>query len=595
MKLSVKLILAFALLALIPMMLLGYIAYNNGRQSILKDMFQHLATVNTLRGAEFSRWIDNNKQSLRELARRPLIREYAASLSLQYQTEPGYEVTQRLILDDHFFPILEEEGGFRNLFVLRVSDGKILVSTDEEQEGQYKENRPYFIMGKDRTYVQNVYFPLNLEEPAIAISTPVNDNEGHLIAVLAGHVNLGEMTRIMATGSSPESRERSEESYLVNSFNFFITEPMLGGKFILKKSIHTEGVEAGLAYNNGVKLYDDYRGVPVIGAYQWMPEFDAVIITEIDQVTAFATINSLRNNIALVAGLLLVFAIGLAVLLARQITDPLHKLAEYAGRVGNGEYTAEVEIKGRDEVARVTSDVRMMVGQLRQMQEKLLTSERLATLGQFSGSISHELRNPLGVIDSSVYYLKTTLKDADKKTWEHLDRIRSSVGSATAIIESLLSLTQMKEPQLRRLDLIAITSAAIASAEMPTTVNVIQDFPEEEVLVNADAEQFNMAFKNIVNNAVEAMDGRGTLTATVHTTADGRAEVSLADTGPGIAAENLNRVFQPLFSTKAKGIGFGLSIARLVIDRHGGTIAAKSEPGKGANIIIRLPLYRERG
>ena len=100
-----------------------------------------------------------------------------------------------------------------------------------------------------------------------------------------------------------------------------------------------------------------------------------------------------------------------------------------------------------------------------------------------------------------------------------------------------------------------------------------------------------MAFKNIVNNAVEAMDGRGTLTATVHKTADGQAKVSFVDTGPGIAAENLDRVFQPLFSTKAKGIGFGLSIARMVIDRHGGTIEAKSEPGKGANIIIRLPLY----
>ena len=103
-----------------------------------------------------------------------------------------------------------------------------------------------------------------------------------------------------------------------------------------------------------------------------------------------------------------------------------------------------------------------------------------------------------------------------------------------------------------------------------------------------------MTFRNIIKNAVDAMDGKGTLTATVRTTTDGQAEVSLADTGPGIAVENLNRVFQPLFSTKARGIGFGLSIARLVIDRHGGTIEAKSEPGKGANIVIQLPLYRDK-
>ena len=100
-----------------------------------------------------------------------------------------------------------------------------------------------------------------------------------------------------------------------------------------------------------------------------------------------------------------------------------------------------------------------------------------------------------------------------------------------------------------------------------------------------------MTFKNIIKNAVDAMDGKGMLTVTTRTTADGQAELSFADTGPGIAPENLERVFQPLFSTKTKGIGFGLSIAKTVAERHGGTIEAKSEPGRGTNLIIKLPLF----
>jgi PAS domain S-box-containing protein len=226
----------------------------------------------------------------------------------------------------------------------------------------------------------------------------------------------------------------------------------------------------------------------------------------------------------------------------------------------------------------------------KRLQERLLASERLATLGQFSGSISHELRNPLGVIDSSVYYLKTKLKDADSKVLEHLERVKSSVSSSTAIIESLLNLTRMKEPQLGRLDLVAITTDAIATSKVLGAVNIVQDFPEQEVLVDADGEQLRMAFKNIIKNAVEAMDDKGTLTVTVHSTPDKQAELSFTDTGPGIAKENLEKVFQPLFSTRAKGIGFGLSIVRMIIDKHGGKIEAKSEPGKGATIIIRLPL-----
>ncbi len=229
------------------------------------------------------------------------------------------------------------------------------------------------------------------------------------------------------------------------------------------------------------------------------------------------------------------------------------------------------------------------------IQERLIASERLATLGQFSGSISHELRNSLATIDSSAYYLGTKLRDTDGKVQEHLKRIKSSVDNATTIIQSLLTLTRMREPKLARLDLRAITSEAVAAAKVPVAVGVIRDFPKQEVGVNADPEQLSMAFKNIVDNAGEAMGGRGTLTVTARTAAAGQAEVSFADTGPGIPPEDLDRVFEPLFSTKAKGIGFGLSIARMVIDRHGGTIEAGSEPAKGATITIRLPLNMGEG
>jgi signal transduction histidine kinase len=173
---------------------------------------------------------------------------------------------------------------------------------------------------------------------------------------------------------------------------------------------------------------------------------------------------------------------------------------------------------------------------------------------------------------------------------QHLERIKNNVDSAVAIIDSLLNLTRMKPPQLERLDLTAIICDAIASAKLPPTVSVVRDFPEQGLLVNADRVQLPMCFKNIVKNAVEAMEGTGTLTVTVHRAADGQAEISFADTGPGIPTDNLTNIFQPLFSTKAKGIGFGLSIAKMIVERHGGIIEAKSEMGKGANIIIRLPL-----
>ncbi|MFA4835296.1 MAG: PAS domain S-box protein, partial [Dehalococcoidia bacterium] len=227
--------------------------------------------------------------------------------------------------------------------------------------------------------------------------------------------------------------------------------------------------------------------------------------------------------------------------------------------------------------------------ELKDAQADLVRSERLAMLGQFSGSISHELRNPLGVIDSSAYYLKTKLEGIDEKVSLHLDRIKSAAGKANAIIQSILELTRMHDPKLDRLDINAVIAGAIAVSNVPAKVNLMQDYSEPEIWVNGDLEQLLMAFQNIIKNAVEAMEGAGTLKLTVHTTIDGRVEISIGDSGMGIAPENLANIFEPLFSTKAKGIGFGLAITRMVIEKHKGTIEVKSEVGKGTTFIVRLP------
>ncbi|MDY6876524.1 MAG: PAS domain S-box protein, partial [Chloroflexota bacterium] len=229
--------------------------------------------------------------------------------------------------------------------------------------------------------------------------------------------------------------------------------------------------------------------------------------------------------------------------------------------------------------------------ELQEAQEKLLAAERLAVLGQFSGNISHELRNPLGVIDSSVYYLKTKLKDTDPKVTQHLDRIGENVRHSTTIIESLRNLTRVQEPRKVRLDLVAVVDDAFLTSRVPRSVELVREMPEERLFVDGDPEQLRMTFKNIVRNAIDAMGGQGTLTLRTQIAKEGQfAQVAFKDTGPGIAPENLGKIFQPLFSTKVTGLGFGLSICQRIVEQHSGTIEAQSEPGQGATFIVRLPL-----
>lgn len=302
------------------------------------------------------------------------------------------------------------------------------------------------------------------------------------------------------------------------------------------------------------------------------------------------TQEAVRNSTLLVVVVLVVLIIITTLVISRTISKSLTELTKGTKIIGKGNLEYRIDIRSKDEMAELGAFFNEMVKDLKDTQEELLRSERLSTLGQLSGSISHELRNPLGVIDSSAYYLKQRLKDVDEKVQTHLGRIRSGVERATGIIESLLSLTRMKAPRLERLDLIALTAKAIRTAKVPVTINVTENFPEQDILIDADREQLRMAFQNIIDNAVQAMDSKGTLTVTVSEITGGRAEVSFADTGSGVTPENLDKVFRPLFSTRARGIGLGLSIAKMIIDKHNGTIEAKSDLGKGTIFIIRLPL-----
>ncbi|MBI2831775.1 MAG: PAS domain S-box protein, partial [Chloroflexi bacterium] len=271
------------------------------------------------------------------------------------------------------------------------------------------------------------------------------------------------------------------------------------------------------------------------------------------------------------------------------------KIVKPDGSVRNLHFVAEVNLDETGKPVKLVGTAQDIT-ERKKAEEQVRVYERLATLGKVVGSISHELRNPLGVIDSSVFYLQRHLRksggaqeEADEKTLAHLERVHSSVMQATSIIQGLLNLTSVKQLQVETVDLRDVTSWIISESKIPLAVKVAQAFAEQPVKVNADRELLRMALGNIIKNAVQAMEGKGTLAVTIRS--DGKeAELTFNDTGPGISQENLENVFQPLFSTKPHGIGLGLSITRMIVERHGGTITVQSAPGKGATFVIRLPL-----
>jgi PAS domain S-box-containing protein len=377
MKLTGKLIVSFLLLSLIPTAAVGYLAFNHGRRTIERDTINHLTATTILKEAEFERWIAKSKREIERLAERGHVRAYAAILSVGAPDTSEYQAAYTDILEAHLRPALETERGFLELFVMRLNDGQIVASTDGIQEGKYREDERYFVEGQHDTYVQNVYYSLTREEAAMTIATPVMDNEGNPVAVLAGHVDLAEMTEIMRQGRAFRS---TEETYLVNKFNFFVTESRFAPDYALKKAIHTAGVEACLAGSDGFGLYDDYRGLPIIGVYHWMPEHELCILTEVDQREAFAPIVALGNAVLGIGATVALIVSTLAVLFARSITGPVRQLARGAQEIGWGNLDYRIRVRTKDEIGQLAEAFNAMAAERKRAEATILEQARLLEL-----------------------------------------------------------------------------------------------------------------------------------------------------------------------------------------------------------------------
>ena len=221
---------------------------------------------------------------------------------------------------------------------------------------------------------------------------------------------------------------------------------------------------------------------------------------------------------------------------------------------------------------------------------RLQRTERLATLGQVAGGVAHELRNPLNVVKTSVYYLRNARGPSPAKQEEHMKRIERNVELADGVISALSNFARLPTPTLQPHALEPIIQQALENNPpgpgVVTTVVCPPEIPE----VECDQMQIGIVVGNLIRNALDAMPGGGELTITARRD-DDRVLLAVADQGVGIESENLARIMEPLFSTKTRGLGLGLSIARSIVEKNRGSIQVESELGKGSVFTLRLTAH----
>ena len=222
---------------------------------------------------------------------------------------------------------------------------------------------------------------------------------------------------------------------------------------------------------------------------------------------------------------------------------------------------------------------------------RMLRADRLATIGELAAGAAHEIRNPLTSIKSSLQYLESRCREETEK--QLLGVALRETDRIDEILTALLSFSRPSEIHKEPCDLVALLEESVALVSIQARakgVEVRTSFPAAPVNVDADRSQLKQVFLNVFLNAVQAMDGGGTLDIEDIVLENGKTIVRVSDTGPGISDEDLDKVFDPFFTTKKGGTGLGLSICYTIVKAHGGEIELRSRLGEGTTVFVTLPV-----
>ncbi|MBS7623092.1 PAS domain S-box protein, partial [Candidatus Bathyarchaeota archaeon] len=252
----------------------------------------------------------------------------------------------------------------------------------------------------------------------------------------------------------------------------------------------------------------------------------------------------------------------------------------------------------RDERGNVTHIIGVTrdITENKRLESELLKAERMAAIGETAAMVGHDLRNPLQVVVNLIYLVEEVLKTAPAQCAELLEehglmelcsRIKEQIAYMDKIVSDLQDYARPIIPVVEERKIRQMLDEIVSNINIPENIRVLNSV-DEKITMRIDPGLMTRVFTNLITNAVQAMPGGGRLTITSHQTDDRRC-VSIADTGVGIPKENLEKIFAPTFTTKAKGQGFGLAVCKKLVEAHGGEIKVESTPGEGSIFTVCIP------
>lgn len=600
-SLRTRVAIVFLLVALVPLGAGSVLAIRACKGSIVGLVSSQLDNLAAEKQELLERWMSERRADLEMAADSALLRGMKAA-------EIG-----------PFLSLLQEKYKVYKRFTVAGPEGKIVYAGAGD-------TRPVAGLawyqttmgGKD--YLSEVSLAPDGQEAVFQLATPVRDEKHRTVGTLCAEVS----TRSIVARVLRVSLGKTGECYLVDRSGTFLAHQH--PRRILRDTIARSGSFAHIFQSSQPgTIYTDYRGIAVLGASRAVQGTPWFVVVEQDRDEAFEGADQLARAMWIGLAVTACMAIGLSWAVASYVVGPIRRLRDAAALVARGDYEharVDAQTTRSDEIGACAAAFREMAGELSRLhaglkqrlglteeqlrlsdarlQETIAAasrSEHLAALGRLAAGMAHEIRTPLA---SLKLFLQSTGEEiAAPEQAEDLQIALRQVRRIETTINHFLDFARPREPQRTEVDFARLVDEALSVVGPRANHQLVRmEVSIEPSLppIQGDVRQLTESLVNLFANAVEAMPGGGTLAVTVTSepgpsggAGDGGVRIEVRDTGVGIAAEDVPRLFQPFFTTKPSGSGLGLAIVRSTIERHGGQVIVASEPGQGTRFTIHLP------
>lgn len=587
-----RILLWFLVLSLVPLLVSNSVGFVVSRGIIEQQMRRYLLALAEIQAQQVATEVERHQlflEAITNSGRTLLLTVPDATAALQAGQRRVRPITA---LQSHLEHELLELGSLTELFVIDAG-GTLVAATDSNRLGQDWSLSQLFRRGRVEPYFETDWDTHNGSVvPLYRLAVPIRGEQQELIGVLGGTVGFD---RLQSFLSVPEHLAIDVHAFIVDRLGrpVFISHPHVPVDY--RERLPSPLVDQP---PGSVARYVNYEGVEVVGTSVAIRDIPWLYISEVSVASAFG---QLRGLALLAVTLESVFALLLVTIVwtvARSIVTPLRRLVGAAERIRKGDLGVEVEIGRDDELGDLGRTFNQMSGELQSSaieiqelhEQEMRRAAQLASVGELASGIAHEIKNPLVGVASGVDLLSRQV-GTNPKSAAILNQIQAQVHRIESAIQDLLSYASPKEPLLTWTEpkqllerLIALVRPQADAAGVQVTEHHAEALPTMRV----DPELLTQALVNLALNAIQAMEAGGVLRVSLESGED-RVRFSISDTGKGIAAEQLEQIYRPFYTTKHQGTGLGLAITRGIVERHGGHIEIESELGEGSTFTLVIP------